>query len=170
MDKVLNKILGLAEKGTVEQRCASLLVRGALKLQSLEIIKTVGTMLDHANPIIKDYALRYFEQVQAKAGTPLFLKLLDDPDRDVQERAVRLLTQVGAAVVDPLGKNSARASRASQINAPRILCAVQGSSARQALLQMLQAGSDDFNKSICDLMTPAMREMDIKEQELLYDE
>lgn len=170
MDKVLNKILGLAEKGTVEQRCASLLVMGALKLQSLEITKTVGTMLDHANPIIKDYALRYFEQVQAKAGTPLFLKLLDDPDRDVQERAVRLLTQAGAAVVDPLAKNSARASRAWQINAARILCAVQGSSARQALLQMLQAGSDDFNKSICDLMTPALREMDTKEQALFYDE
>src|SRR3990170_7392665 len=170
MDKVLNKILGLAEKGTVEQRCASLLVMGALKLQSLEIIKTVGTMLDHANPIIKDYALRYFEQVQAKAGTPLFLKLLDDPDRDVQERAVRLLSQAGAAVVDPLAKNSAGGSRSWQINAARILCAVQGSSARQALLEMLRGGSDDFNKSVCDLMTPAIRAMDVKEQARFYDE
>jgi HEAT repeat protein len=170
MDKVLNQIIGLAEKGTVEQRCASLLVMGALKLQSLEITKTVAAMLDYANPILKDYALRYFEQVQAKAGTPLFLKLLDDPDRDVQERVVRLLTQAGAAAVDPLVKNSAGASRAWQINAARILCAVRGSSARQALLEMLRTGSDDFNKSLCDLMTPAMREMDVKEQALFYDE
>ena len=170
MDKVLNQIIGLAEKGNVEQRCASLLVMGALKLQSSEIAKTVGAMLDHANPVLKDYALRYFEQAQPKSGTPLFLKLLDDSDRDVQERAVRLLTQAGAAAVEPLVKNSAGASRPWQINAARILCGVQGSSARQALLQMLQAGSDDFNKSVCDLMTPAIREMDSKEQALFYDE
>ena len=170
MDKVLNQIVELAEKGNVEQRCASLLVMGALKLQNLEIAKTVGAMLDHANPVFKDYALRYFEQAQPKSGTPLFLKLLDDSDRDVQERAVRLLTQAGAAAVEPLIKNSAGASRTWQINAARILCAVRGAGARQALLQMLQAGSDDFNKSVCDLMTPAIREMDPKEQALFYDE
>ncbi|HEU4638462.1 MAG TPA: hypothetical protein VFS84_06390, partial [Candidatus Binatia bacterium] len=144
MDKVLNQILGLADKGTVEQRCASLLVLGALKLQSSEITNTVGEMLAHANPVLKDYALRYFEQVQAKAATPLVVKLLDDPDRDIQERAVRLLMQAGAAGVDPLIKNSLGASRSWQINAARILCAVQGSSARLALLEMLRAGSDDF--------------------------
>jgi HEAT repeat protein len=170
MDKVLNQIIELAEKGNVEQRCASLLVMGALKLQNLEIARTVGAMLDHANPVLKDYALRYFEQVQSKSGIPLFLKLLDDSDRDVQERAVRLLTQAGAAAVEPLVKNSTGASRTWQINAARVLCAVQGSTARQALLQMLQAGSDDFNKSVCDLMTPAIREMDPKEQVLFYDE
>jgi HEAT repeat protein len=170
MDKVLNQIVELAEKGNVEQRCASLLVMGALKLQNLEVAKTVGAMLDHANPVLKDYALRYFEQAQPKSGTQLFLKLLDDSDRDVQERAVRLLTQASAAAVEPLVKNSVGASRTWQINAARILCAVRGASARQALLQMLQAGSDDFNKSVCDLMTPAIREMDPKEQALFYDE
>jgi HEAT repeat protein len=170
MDKVLNQILGLADKGTVEQRCAALLVLGALKLQSSEITKTVGAMLEHANPILKDYALRYFEQVQAKARIPLFVKLLDDSDRDVQERAVRLLIQGGAATIDPLIKNVAGASRAWQINAARILCAVRGSNARQALLGMLRAGSDDLNKSVCDLMTPAIREMDVKEQGLFYTE
>jgi HEAT repeat protein len=170
MDKVLNQIVELAEKGNVEQRCASLLVMGALKLQNLEVAKTVGAMLDHANPVLKDYALRYFEQAQPKSGTQLFLKLLDDSDRDVQERAVRLLTQASAAAVEPLVKNSVGASRTWQINAARILCAVRGAGARQALLQMLQAGSDDFNKSVCDLMTPAIREMDPKEQALFYDE
>ena len=170
MDKVLNQILDLADHGTVEQRCASLLVLGALKLQSTETIKTVGPILEHANPILKDYALRYFEQVQAKAGIPLFVKLLDDPDRDVQERAVRLLMQSGAATVDLLVKNSSGASRHWQLNAARILCAIQGSNARQALLEMLRAGSDDFNKSVCDFMTPAIREMDVKEQGLFYGE
>src|SRR5918999_6317263 len=120
MDKVLNQVIELAEKGNVEQRCASLLVMGALKLQNLEIAKTVGAMLDHANPVLKDYALRYFEQAQPKSGTPLFLKLLDDSDRDVQERAVRLLTQAGAAAVEPLVKNSTGASRTWQINAARV--------------------------------------------------
>jgi HEAT repeat protein len=170
MDKVMNQVIGLAEKGTVEQRCASLLVLGALKLQSSEIAKTVGAMLDDANPVLKDFALRYFEQVQAKTAILLVVKLLDDPDRDVQERAVRLLIQAGAAAVEPLVKSAAGASRPWQINAARILCAVQLSAARQALLQMLQTGSDDFNKSVCDLMTPAIREMDSKEQALFYDE
>jgi HEAT repeat protein len=170
MDKVLNQIVGLAEKGSVEQRCASLLVMGALKLQSSEIAKLAGAMLDHANPVLKDYALRYFEQVQPKSGTPLFVKLLEDSDRDVQERAVRLLTQAGAAAVEPLVKDFAGASRSWQINAARVLCSIQGSTARQALLQMLQAGNDDLNKSVCDLMTPAMRAMESKEQALFYNE
>jgi hypothetical protein len=170
MDKVLNQIVGLAEKGSVEQRCASLLVMGALKLQSSEIAKLAGAMLDHANPVLKDYALRYFEQVQPKSGTPLFVKLLEDSDRDVQERAVRLLTQAGAAAVEPLVKDFAGASRPWQINAARVLCSIQGSTARQALLQMLQAGNDDLNKSVCDLMTPAMRAMESKEQALFYNE
>jgi HEAT repeat protein len=170
MDKVLSQIIGLAEKGNVEQRCASLLVMGALKLQGSEIVKTVGAMLDHANPVLKDYALRYFEQVQPKSGIALSVKLLDDPDRDIQERAVRLLTQAGSAAVEPLVRNVADATRPWQINAARVLCAVQGSTARQVLLQMLQSGSDDFNKSVCDLMTPAIREMESKEQALFYNE
>ena len=170
MDKVLNQIVGLAEKGSVEQRCASLLVMGALKLQSSEIAKLAGAMLDHANPVLKDYALRYFEQVQPKSGTRSSIKLLDDSDRDIQERAVRLLTQAGAAAVEPLAKDFAGASRPWQINAARVLCSIQGSTARQALLQMLQAGNDDFNKSVCDLMTPAIRAMESKEQALFYNE
>ena len=170
MDRVLDQILGLIDNGTVEQRCASLLVLGALKLHSSGIIKTAGSMLEHANPVLKDYAVRYFEQVQAKAATPLFVKLLDDSDRDIQERAVRLLSQAGVAAVDPLVKNFAGGSRSWQINAARVLCAVQGSGARQALLEMLRSGSDDFNKSVCDLMTPAIRAMDVKEQGLFYDE
>ena len=170
MDKVLSQILELAERGNVERRCASLLVLSALKLQNFEIVKTVGAMLDHANPVLQDYALRYFEEVQPKSGISLLLKLLDDPDKDVQERAVRLLSHATAATVGPLLKYAAGAPRQGQINAARILCTAKGSGARQGLLKMLFAGTDDFNKSICDVMTPAIRELDTKEQSLFYDE
>ena len=170
MDKALSQVLELAEKGNVERRCASLLVLGALKLQNSEIVKTVGAMLDHANPVLKDYALRYFEEVQPKSGIPLLLNLLDDPDKDVQERAVRLLSHAAAATVGPLLKHAAAASRHGQINAARILCTAKRSDARQGLLKMLFAGTDDFNKTICDFMTPVIRELDAKEQSLFYDE
>ena len=62
------------------------------------------------------------------------------------------------------------ASRAWQLNAVRVLCAARGKSAFKGLLQMLVSGTDEFNKSVCDLMTPMMREMDDKEQNQLYDD
>jgi hypothetical protein len=62
------------------------------------------------------------------------------------------------------------APRAWQLNAARVLCATRGKPALRALLQLLVSGTDDFNKSVCDLMTPALRQMDSKEQDLLYDE
>jgi hypothetical protein len=40
----------------------------------------------------------------------------------------------------------------------------------KGILQLLAAGTDETNRIICDLMTPALREMDAKEQEALYDE
>jgi hypothetical protein len=40
----------------------------------------------------------------------------------------------------------------------------------KALLQMLESGSDEFNKALCDLLTPVLRDMDAKEQEQFYDE
>ena len=35
---------------------------------------------------------------------------------------------------------------------------------------VLAAGTDETNKTICDLLTPAVREMDAKEHDALYDE
>jgi HEAT repeats len=35
---------------------------------------------------------------------------------------------------------------------------------------MLRGGTDEFNKTLCDLMTPMVREMDVKEHGLLYEE
>jgi HEAT repeat protein len=170
MDNTLQEILTLVEKGTIEQRCAALLVLGALKSNSAAVVKLVGTILEHPNPVVKDYALRYFEEVQPKNNIVQLLKMLDDPDKEMQERAVRSLTSAGHAAVQPLLQGLAGASRAWQLNAARVLCAVRGKAAMKGLLQMLAAGTDETNKVICDLMTPAVREMDAREHDALYDE
>ena len=170
MADILHQLLALIEKGTVEQRCAALLVLGALKSENSAVVKTVGVALDHPNPIIKDYALRYFEEVHSKSHVPLLIKFLDDPDRDIQERIIRVLTEAGQTVVPSLLRGVTAASRTWQLNAARVLCTVRGRIALKGLLQMLRAGTDEFNKAVCDLMTPAVREMDAKEQQQLGDE
>ena len=78
MDPTLQDILTLVEKGTIEQRCAALVVLGGLKANSAAVVKLVGTLLDQPNPVLKDYALRYFEEVQPKTNIPQLLKMLDD--------------------------------------------------------------------------------------------
>src|SRR3970282_2391219 len=97
MDALLQKLLNLVEKGTVEQRCAALLVLGALKLDNAQVVKAVGAAIAQPNPVLKDFALRYFEEVKPKSAVPLLARLLDDPDKDTHERAVRFLSQAGAA-------------------------------------------------------------------------
>ena len=92
MDNTLQEILTLLEKGTVEQRCAALLVLGALKADSAAVVKVVGTLLEHQNPVLKDYALRFFEEVQPRQNVAALLKRLDDADKEIQERAVRSLS------------------------------------------------------------------------------
>jgi HEAT repeat protein len=170
MDNTLQDILTLVEKGSVEQRCAALLVLGALKINNAATARLVGSILDGANPVLRDYALRYFEEVQPKTNTTQLLKMLDDSDRDLQERAVRSLINIGQPAVPPLIQAAKDASRPWQLNAARVLCAVRGKAAMKGLLQMLGGGTDETNKVICDLMTPALREMDAKEQDALYDE
>jgi HEAT repeat protein len=162
--------LTLVEKGTIEQRCAALLVLGALKSNSAAVVKLVGTILEHPNPVLKDFALRYFEEVQPKNNIAQLLKMLDDPDKEMQERAVRSLASAGQSSVQPLLQAVGGASRVWQLNAARVLCAVRGKAAVKGLLQMIAGGTDETNKVICDLMTPAVREMDAKEQDALYDE
>ncbi|HKF95181.1 MAG TPA: HEAT repeat domain-containing protein, partial [Gammaproteobacteria bacterium] len=135
--------MNLAEKGNIEQRCAALLVLGALKISNAATTKLVATMLDSANPVLKDYALRYFEEVQPKNNTTQLLKMLDDSDKDMQERAVRSLSGVGPTVVPLLLQQSKDATRVWQLNAARVLAAVRGKAALKGLLQMLSAGTDD---------------------------
>ncbi len=170
MDKTLEQLLSLVEKGTVERRCAALLVLGALKVENSRAIKTVAKVFDQPNPVLKDYALRYFEETQPKEAVPLLARLLEDPDREMQERAVKLLIRAGQPAVGALLQRGASASRQSQSNTARVLSAVRGKAALKDLLQMLLAGADEFNKTVCDLMTPWIREMDEKEQNQLYDE
>ena len=170
MDNTLQELLTLVEKGNVEQRCAALLVLGALKISNAATAKLVGTLLDSPNPVLKDYALRYFEEVQPKNNTVQLLKMLDDGDKEMQERAVRSLTGVGQGAVSLLIQGSKDATRVWQMNAARVLAAVRGKAALKGLLQMLSAGTDETNKVICDLMTPALREMESKELDAFYDE
>jgi HEAT repeat protein len=170
MDALLQKLLNLVAKGTVEQRCATLLVLAALKLDNAQVVKAVGAAIAQPNPVLKDFALRYFEEVNPKSAVPLFADLLDDPDKDTHERAVRFLCQAGQAAVPAVLQFAAGASRAGQVNAARVLCELRGKAAFKGLLPMLVGGTDEFNKTICDLMTPAIRGLDAKEQEQLYTE
>jgi HEAT repeat protein len=178
MDSLLSQLLTLVHQGTVEQRCAALLVLAALKLDNAQVVKAVGAAVAQPNPVLKDFALRYFEEVKPQSALPLFAGLLDDPDKDTHERAVRFLSQAGQAAVPAVlqfASGAARsgqinASRAGQVNAARVLCELRGKAAFKGLLQMLVGGTDEFNKTICDLMTPAVRGLDDKEQEQLYGE
>ena len=170
MDNTLQDLLTLVEKGNIEQRCAALLVLGALKISNAAATKLIGTMLDSPNPVLKDYALRYFEEVQPKNNTAQLLKMLDDSDKEMQERAVRSLTNAGQSAVPLLIQGSKDATRVWQLNAARVLAAVRGKAALKGLLQMLSGGTDETNKVICDLLTPALREMESKELDAFYDE
>jgi HEAT repeat protein len=170
MDQTLQDILQLVEKGSIEQRCAALVVLGGLRANGAAVVKLVGTLLDQPNPVLKDYALRYFEEVQPKSNIGQLLRMLDDPDRELQERAVRSLGGAGQASVQPLLQGLPGASRVWQHNAARVLCQVRGKTALKGLLQLLADGTDESNRVICDLMTPALREMEAKEQDALYDD
>ncbi|MDP2606369.1 MAG: HEAT repeat domain-containing protein [Deltaproteobacteria bacterium] len=170
MDALLRQILNLTDKGTAEQRCAALLVLAALRIENALVVKTVGAAIAQPNPVLKDFALRYFEEVKPNSALPLFAGLLDDPDKDTHERAARFLSQAGQAAVPAVLQFAAGAARAGQVNAARVLCKLRGKAAFNGLLQMLVAGTDEFNKTVCDLMTPAVRELDAKEQEQLFAE
>ena len=170
MADLLSQLLLLVDKGSVEQRCAALLVLGALNLKNAAAAKSAAAALDHANPLVRDFAFRYFEQTEPRDSVSRFLKFLDDGDKEIQERAVRLLTKAGVAATQPLIKGASAASRVWQLNAARVLSSVRNKAALKGLLQMLGGGNDDFNKVLCDLLTPALREMDAREQEQFYGE
>lgn len=170
MDKTLQNLLTLASEGSVEHRCAALLILGALKLQDDSVVEIAGTALGYANVVLKDYGLRYFEEAQPKAGISRLLPLLDDEDKDVRERAIRLLSGFGQAAVHPLLQSAKTATRLWQINAVRVLCTVRGKTAWKGLFQLLTQGDLEVNKAACDLVTAALHEMGEKEQEDLYAE
>ncbi|HEX2229304.1 MAG TPA: hypothetical protein VHM64_19390, partial [Candidatus Binatia bacterium] len=170
MADFLSQLSSLADKGTIEQRCAALLVMGALKVQAAPAARSAAAALEDSNPLVRDFAFRYFEEVGPKDSLSRFLKFLGDADKETQERTVRLLIKGGPTVVPALVKSAPAASRLWQLNAARVLCAQGGKAALKALLQMLEAGTDEFNKAVCDLLTPVIREMEVGEQELFYRE
>ncbi len=170
MDKTLRQVIGLVENGSVEQRCAAFLVLAALRVQGPEVTKSVSAALDHPNPVLKDYALRYLEQVPTKSCVPVLLGYLEDPDKETQERVIQLLTAAGQPAVDALVKHATHGSRLWRFNAARVYWEVRSKAAFKALLQLLFSGTDEFNKAVCDLMTSGIRAMDSKEQEWLYNE
>jgi HEAT repeat protein len=168
MADIVDSILTLADKGTVEQRSAALIVLGALKLQNTRVLKSIGAALDQPNPILKDYALRYLEEALPKSAIAAVVRLLEDSDREINDRAVRFLIRMGDATVEPLLKRIPTAPRPTQLAAARVLAAVRGKAALKGMLQILAAGTDEFNRAVCDLLTPAIREMDDKEREVFY--
>jgi HEAT repeat protein len=170
MDATLQRLLELTREGTVERRCAALLVLGALQSQESGVVEAAGAVLGQANVVLRDYALRYFEDARPKAGIPLLLPLLEDGDADIQERAVRLLAYFGQTAIRPLLQQAKAASRSWQLNAARVLSAIRGRLAWKGLLQLLPQGDTEFDRTVCDLVIATLREMSEKEQEELYSE
>ena len=169
-DTVLHDLLTLIQEGTIERRCAALLVLGALKRQDDRVVATAGRMLAEANPILKDYALRYFEEARPKTSLSLLPPLLEDPDKELQERTVRLLPSFGQAAVRPTLQGALGGSRARQINTARVLNAVRGQASWKGLLQILAQNDVECNRAVCDLLTHTLRELTEKEQDTLYNE
>jgi len=170
MDKTLQNLLTLAHEGNIERRSAALLVLGALKLDDEKVVETAGAALSHGNVILKDYALRYLEEVRPKASIPWLLPLLQDNEKEIAERAGRLLSSFGQIVVRPLLQRAKTANRAWHLYAVQVLCAIRGKTAWQGLLQLLLVGDTEVNKTICDLVATTLRDLEEKEQEVLYSE
>ena len=170
MDKTLQQMLVLAREGNIEHRCAALLVLGALRLDDQKVLDTVRTALEHENVILKDYALRYCEEGRPKGSIPLLIPLLENTDRNLRERVIRLLTEFGQSTVRPLLQFTKTSGRIGRNESARVLCAIRGKSAWQTLMQMLLFGDSEVNKTICDLVAPVLRELEEKEQEVLYNE
>lgn len=169
-DTVLDELLTLIQEGTVERRCAALLVLGALKRQDDRVVEIAGSLLAQPNPVLKDYALRYFEDARPKASLSVLPSLLDDPDKEIQERAIRLLVGLGSAAVRPVLHGALDGSRVRQINSARVLNAVRGQAAWKGIFQILARNDVECNRTVCDLLTPTLRELNEQEQDLFYNE
>ena len=170
MDKTLQGLLTLAHEGNIERRCAALLVLGSLKLEEDGVIKAVNAALEQSNAILKGYALRYVEEVRPKASLPSLLPLLDATDKETSEHALRLVPSFGQAAVRPLLQHVKGAGRPWLINAARGLCAIRGKTAWHGVTQVLLQGDPEVNKTICDLITTTVKDLDEQELTLLFTE
>lgn len=170
MDKTLQRLVALARQGNIEHRCAALLVLGALKLEDDAVVETVNAALTQPNAILKSYALRYVEEVRAKSTLPALLPLLEAADKEVSEKALRLVIGFGPVAIRPLVQHVKGASRPWLINAARGLCGIRGKAAWQGLMQIVLHGDPEVNKTVCDLLAATIKDLDEKELTLLSTE
>lgn len=170
MEKTLQNLLALAREGNIERRSAALLVLGALKIEDDPVLEAVRMALENGNIILKDYALRYCEEVRPKACMPWLLPLLQEQEKETAERAVRLLSGLGPPVIRPLLQGAKTAPRTWHLRAAQVLGAIRGKAAWQGLLQLLLVGDTEVNKTICDFVATTMRDLGEKEEEVLYGE
>lgn len=169
-DTILDDLLTLLQEGTIERRCAALLVLGALQRQDDRVVEVAGQALSQANPVLKDYALRYFEDARPKASLSLLPSLLDDPDKDIQERAIRLLAAFGPAAIRPTLQGALDGGRVRQLNSARVLNAIRGQAAWKGIFQILARNDVECNRAVCELLTPTLRELNEKEQDTFSNE
>jgi HEAT repeat protein len=169
-DTLIDDLLKLVREGTIERRCAALLVLDALQRQEPQIVEAAGQILSQANPVLKDYALRYFEDARPKASITFLLPLLEETDKELQERGVRLLTSFGQATIRPLAQSALNGSRARQINSARVLLAIRGQAAWKELFHILAQNDVECNRTVCDSFSPILRELEGKELESFYSE
>src|SRR5581483_3895353 len=146
MDKTLQRLVTLAREGNTEHRCAALLVLSALKLDEAKVVEAVNAALAHPNALLKGYALRYVEEVRPKASLPSLLPLLESPEKETSDHAVRLVVKLGQTAIRPLVQHIKGASRPWLINAARALCAIRGKAAWQGVMQVLLRGDPEVNK------------------------
>ena len=147
MDKTLQDLIRLAEDGTTEIRCASLLMLGALKSPDEKVVKIAGSILNQKNSLLRGYALRYFEECRPKTGIPFLSLLLCDEDKEIRDRAIQVLSDLGTTVVTPLLKYSKKGSVLLQLGTVQVLFNVGGKNAWKGLSEILQAGDSEVNKA-----------------------
>jgi len=89
MDKTLQQVVDLALNGSIEQRCAVLLVLAALKLQNPEVLKAVAAALAEARKINVPMAVTVVDN----AGQLVVFDRMDN-------------TQTGSIAVSPTPRSS----------------------------------------------------------------
>jgi hypothetical protein len=80
------------------------------------------------------------------------------------------VTSFGSAAIRPLAQQVKSASRPWLVNAARGMCSIRGKAAWQGVMQIVLHGDPEVNKTICDLLTTTIKELDEKELTLLSAE
>ena len=169
MDATLKGIVGLVGATDVEVRCAALLVLTELAATDGRVVSTVGDTLGAKNPVVRDFAVGYFERVQPRDAVTHLTPLLDTEDEALRERATRILAAYGQAAISAIKKLVKDAPR-RRLNAIIDLCARVRSNAALDLLFELMAGDDfDTNRAACDAMIAVVPALNAGARKDLFD-